>query len=82
VQFDEKWSFVAKKEKHCRPDGPLAGEEGDNRGQAAFGPGHRLVARVVPGKRTETQAQLSVQDFPGRTGGRLMDLMTSDEYPP
>ena len=25
-----KWSFVAKKEKHCRPDDPLANEEGDN----------------------------------------------------
>jgi hypothetical protein len=23
VQFDEKWSFVAKKEKHCQPDAPL-----------------------------------------------------------
>ena len=22
VQFDEKWSFVAKKEKHCDPDDP------------------------------------------------------------
>ena len=22
VQFDEKWAFVAKKEKHCDPDDP------------------------------------------------------------
>jgi hypothetical protein len=22
VQFDEKWTFVAKKENHCNPDKP------------------------------------------------------------
>jgi IS1 family transposase len=81
VQFDEKWSFVAKKEKHCRPGGPLAGEEGDNWDHVAFDPEHRLVVSVVPGKRTETHTQLLVEDFKRRTGGRLMNLMTSDEYP-
>jgi IS1 family transposase len=81
VQFDEKWSFVAKKEKHCHPDDPLAGEEGDNWDHVAFDPEHRLVVSVVPGKRTETHVQLLVQDFKERTGGRLMNLMTSDEYP-
>lgn len=81
MQFDEKWSFVAKKEKHCRPDDPLAGEEGDNWDHVAFDPEHRLVVSVVPGKRTETHTQLLVDDFKKRTGGRLMNLMTSDEYP-
>jgi IS1 family transposase len=81
VQFDEKWSFVAKKEKHCRPDDPLAGEEGDNWDHVAFDPEHRLVVSVIPGKRTETHTQLLVDDFKKRTGGRLMNLMTSDEYP-
>ena len=82
MQFDEKWSFVAKKEKHCRPDDPLAGEEGDNWDHVAFDPEHRLVVSVVPGKRTETHVHLLVQDFKKRTGGRLMNLMTSDEYAP
>jgi IS1 family transposase len=72
---------VAKKEKHCQPDDPWAGEEGDNWDHVAFDPEHRLVVSVVPGKRTEAHTQLLVEDFKGRTGGRLMNLMTSDEYP-
>jgi IS1 family transposase len=47
----------------------------------AFDPEHRLVVSVVPGKRTEEKAHELVQDFRERTGGRLMNLMTSDEYP-
>src|SRR5216683_2159266 len=38
-------------------------------------------AQDVPGKRTETHTQLLVEDFKRRTGGRLMNLMTSDGYP-
>lgn len=37
---------------------------------------------VVPGKRTEEKVQQLVQDFKERTGGRLMNLLTSDEYAP
>ncbi len=81
MQFDAKGSFVAKKEKHCLPGAPLAGAEGDHWDQVAFDPEHRLVVRVVPGKRTETHVHLLVQDFKERTGGRLMHLMTADEYP-
>jgi IS1 family transposase len=44
-------------------------------------PEHRLVLGVVPGKRTEGKVQQLVQDFKRRTGGRLMNLLTSDEYP-
>ena len=47
----------------------------------ALDPEHRLVVSVIPGKRTEGHAQLLVDDFKERTGGRLMNLMTSDEYP-
>ena len=47
----------------------------------AFDPEHRLVVSVVPGKRTEEKVQQLVQDFKQRTGGRLMNLLTSDEYP-
>jgi hypothetical protein len=39
------------------------------------------VVSVVPGKRTEEKVQHLVQDFKARTGGRLMNLLTSDEYP-
>jgi IS1 family transposase len=47
----------------------------------AFDPEHRLVVSVVPGKRTEDKTRELVRDFRERTGGRLMNLMTSDEYP-
>jgi IS1 family transposase len=81
VQFDEKWSFVTKKEKHCRPEKPEDRQQGDNWDHVAFDPEHRLVVRVVPGKRTEDKTRELVQDFRTRTGGRIMNLMTSDEYP-
>jgi IS1 family transposase len=82
AQFDEKWSFVGKKEKHCDPDRPGDNRQGDNWDHVAFDPEHRLVVSVVPGKRTEEKVQQLVQDFKARTGGRLMNLLTSDEYAP
>jgi hypothetical protein len=36
---------------------------------------------VVPGKRALENTQKLVDDFKARTGGRYMNLMTSDEYP-
>jgi len=47
----------------------------------AFDPEHRLVLSVVAGKRTEENVRQLVEDFKGRTRGRIMNLMTSDEYP-
>jgi IS1 family transposase len=81
VQFDEKWSFVGKKEKHCDPDEPADARQGENWDHVAFDAEHRLVVSVVPGKRTEEKVQQLIKDFKERTGGRIMDLMTSDEYP-
>jgi len=81
AQFDEKWSFVGKKEKHCDPAKPADARQGDNWDHVAFDPEHRLVVSVVPGKRTEEKVQQLVQDFKERTGGRIMNLLTSDEYP-
>lgn len=80
AQFDEKWSFVGKKEKHCDPDKAEDAQQGDNWDHVAFDPEHRLVVSVVPGKRTEDKVHHLVQDFKRRTGGRLMNLLTSDEY--
>jgi len=82
VQFDEKWSFVGKKEKHCNPDDPDDAKQGDNWDHVALDPEHRLVVSVVPGKRTAEKAEAVVQDFKQRTGGRPMNLITSDEYKP
>lgn len=46
----------------------------------AFDPEHRLVVSVVPGKRTEENVRRLVRDFKVRTDGRIMNLITSDEY--
>lgn len=47
----------------------------------ALDPEHRLVVSVVPGERTAANVQALVNDFKERTGGRLMNLITTDEYP-
>jgi len=82
VQFDEKWSFVGKKEKHCDPDDPDDAQQGDNWDHVALDAEHRLVVSVVPGKRTAEKVEALVEDFKERTGGRPMNLITSDEYKP
>jgi IS1 family transposase len=81
VQFDEKWSFVAKKQKRCDPRNPLDAKKGDCWDHVALGPEHRLVLSVVVGKRTEDNARQLVYEFRERTDGRFVNLMTSDEYP-
>jgi hypothetical protein len=48
----------------------------------AFDPEHRLVVSVVPGKRTVENLEVLVLDFRRRTQGRMMNLITSDEYKP
>jgi hypothetical protein len=40
-----------------------------------------LVVAVVPGARTIENTEALVEEFRRRTGGRLMNLMTSDDYP-
>ena len=81
MQFDEKWAFVGKKEKHCDPEDPADTKRGDNWDHVALDPEHRLVVSVVVGKRTAENVEKVVQDFKQRTGGRPMNLITSDEYP-
>jgi IS1 family transposase len=81
VQFDEKWSFVGKKQKHCDCRRPGDAEQGDCWDHVAFDPEHRLVVSVVVGKRTEAHARQLVHEFRERTDGRPINLMTSDEYP-
>jgi IS1 family transposase len=81
VQFDEKWSFVAKKEKNCDPDDPADDRKGDTWDHVAIDAESRLVVSVVPGERTAESVVAVVEDFKRRTGGRLMDLITTDGYP-
>jgi len=41
----------------------------------------RLVPCVAPGKRTAENVVAVVEDVKRRTGGRLLDLITTDGYP-
>ena len=82
AQFDEKWAFVAKKEAHCDRSDPADDRKGDCWDHVAPDPEHRLVVAVVPGKRTAENAAVLVDESHRRTGGRPMDLITTDEYPP
>jgi IS1 family transposase len=82
VQFDEKWAFVAKKEANCNRADPADDRKGDHWDHVALDPDHRLVVCVVPGKRTAKNTGALMHDFRRRTEGRLMDLITTDEYAP
>jgi IS1 family transposase len=81
VQVDEKWSFVGKKEKNCDPDDPADDRKGDTWDHVAIDAESRLVVSVVPGERTTESVVAVVEDVKRRTGGRLMDLITTDGYP-
>jgi IS1 family transposase len=78
AQLDEKWSFVAKKQKHCQPMDVHCGDCWDH---VALDPEHRLVLSVVVGKRTEANARQLVHELYERTDGRFLNLITTDEYP-
>jgi IS1 family transposase len=78
VQFDEKWSFVGRKQKNCAPEDARRGDCWDH---VAFDPESRLVVSLVVGKRTTEATHALVRDFRRRTSGRVPRLMTSDEYP-
>ena len=81
VQFDEKWAFVAKKEANCDPDDPADDRKGDTWDHVAIDAESRLVISVVPGERTAENVVAVVEDCKRRTGGRRMDLMTTDGDP-
>jgi hypothetical protein len=81
VQFDEKWSFVTKKEKHCDRTDPADDGCGDCWDYVALDPEHRLIVSALVGKHSAEHVDMLVEDFHDRTEGRLMNLLTSDENP-
>src|SRR5262249_38132074 len=82
VQFDEKWNFVAKKEKNCDPDDPRDDDKGDDWDHTALDPEHRLLLVVVPGERGAENCKRGGQEVHDRTDGRGAMLLTSDAYAP
>jgi IS1 family transposase len=81
VQFDEKWSYVYKKQANCDPDDPADAHRGDCWDHVAIDSESRLVLAVVPGPRDVEVVEEVVGEVKKRTGGRILDLATSDEYP-
>ena len=81
IQFDEKWSFVFKKQEHCDPDEPADANHGDWWDHVAYDPEHRLVLCVVPGARDVECVEEVVSEAKQRTGGRVLRVITSDAYP-
>jgi IS1 family transposase/transposase-like protein len=82
LQLDEKWAFVAKKEKNCDGDDPEDRFRGDCWDHVAFDPEHRLVVSVVPGERTAESVQELVTDVKERLDGRTPAVITTDEHAP
>jgi IS1 family transposase len=80
VQFDEKWSFVFKKQKNCDPTDPADDHKGDWWDHVAFDPEHKLVLAVVPGARVSESVEEVVAEVKDRLGDRPPAVMTSDEY--
>jgi IS1 family transposase len=82
LQMDEKWSFVAKKEKNCDEDDPEDRFRGDCWDHVAIDPEHRLIVSVIPGERTADSVAELVGDVKERLDGRTPALITTDEYAP
>jgi IS1 family transposase len=79
--LDEKWSYVFKKQEHCDPDDPADANRGDWWDHVAIDPESRLVLAVVPGARDAEGVEEVVGEVKVRTGGRVLELVTSDDYP-
>jgi hypothetical protein len=80
VQVDEKWSFVAKKEQRDRAD-PAIDPGGNSGTHTAVDAESRMMLSVMPGRQSPRHTLLLVEDVRRRTGSRLLELLTSDEYP-
>ncbi len=77
---DKNLSLLAHLHEGCgvRQTGRL----GDCWDHVALDPAHRLVLSVVSGKRTAENIEKLVQDVKHRTEDRMLNLITTDEYPP
>jgi hypothetical protein len=80
VQLDEKWAFVGKKQKNCDPADEADCLCGDVWDHLALDPDSRLVLEAMVGPRTADMAELLLEGVRGRLGGRVPELVTSDEY--
>lgn len=70
-----------KKQEHCDPEDPADDHRGDYWDHVALDAESRLVLAVVPGARDAEAVAEVVNEVKDRTGGRVLDLVTSDNYP-
>jgi transposase-like protein len=85
LQFDEKWSYVKKKQRHLTPqDDPV--EAGDHWDLDSMDPQTKLLISLVPGPRTAQALEQVVEDAASRLAPQAPQpaLFTDGEpaYPP
>ena len=78
IQFDEQWSFVKKKQKHCGPE--ETHQAGDFWDHTAIAPDRKLIVSLVVGKRTQEQTQALVSDTHSRLQKGHLPALFSDGY--
>ena len=78
IQFDEQWSFVKKKQKHCIPE--ETHQSGDFWDHTAIAPDSKLIVSLVVGKRTKDQTQKLVSDAQSRLQKGHLPALFSDGY--
>jgi IS1 family transposase len=71
---------VYKKEKNCDENNPADTRRGDNWDHVGYDPEHKLVLKVVNGKRTKSKTKKLMKDIAKRLGGKPPRLITTDEY--
>ena len=80
VQFDEKWSFVGKKQKNCDPLNPADDHKGDWWDHVAFDPRAQVGPGGGPRARVTESVEEVVAEVKDRLGEQPPGSMTSDEY--
>jgi IS1 family transposase len=78
IEFDEQWSFVKKKQKHCSPE--ESHQAGDFWDHTAIAPDSKLMVSLVVGKRTQEQTQALVRDSQSRLQKGHLPVLLSDGY--
>src|ERR687894_599151 len=78
IQFDEQWSFVKKKQKHCGPE--ETHQAGDFWDHTAIAPDSKLIVSLVVGKRRQEQTQELVNDTQSRLQKGHLPALFSDGY--
>ena len=78
IQFDEQWSLVKKKQKHCSPE--EVHQAGDFWDHTAIAPDSKLIVSLVVGKRTQEQTQALVSDTQSRLRKGHLPALFSDGY--